>query len=56
MKIIVETEEQKQKLLTESEFIHNTLINEDVEKWSTLGHLYVVPEIIIVEEKDESLV
>ncbi len=62
MKIIVETEEQKQELINQSEYIHNFLINKDdikglgrnwligldSDKAGTLMHLYLNPEIIIV--------
>ena len=62
MKIIVETEEQKQELINQSEYIHNFLINKDdikglgrnwligldSDKAGTLMHLYLNPEIMIV--------
>lgn len=65
MKIIVETEEQKQELLRQSEYIHNFLISqEDVEnrgenwlisldpnKAGILMHLYMAPQIIEVQPK-----
>jgi hypothetical protein len=65
MKIIVETEEQKQELLQQSEYIHNFLISqEDVEnkgknwligldpnKAGLLMHLYMAPQIIEVQSK-----
>ena len=63
MKIIVETEEQKQDLLKQSEYIHDFLINKDdikglgrnwligldSDKAGTLMHLYMAPEIIEVD-------
>jgi len=67
MKIIVETEEQKQELLQQSEYIHNFLISqEDVEnrgenwligldpnKAGILMHLYMAPQIIEVQPKNK---
>ena len=63
MKIIVETEEQKQDLLNQSEYIHDFLINKDdikglgrnwligldSDKAGALMHLYMAPEIIEVD-------
>jgi hypothetical protein len=65
MKIIVESEEQKQELLRQSEYIHDFLVNKDDIKglgknWligldsdraGTLMHLYCAPEIIEVQPK-----
>jgi len=67
MKIIVETEEQKQELLRQSEYIHDFLISqEDVEnreenwligldsnKAGILMHLYMAPQIIEVQSKNK---
>lgn len=63
IKIIVKTEEQKQELLKQSQYIHDFLINQkDVEKlgkdWligldsdkaGILMHLYLAPQIIEVD-------
>jgi hypothetical protein len=65
MKIIVETEEQKQEILKQSEYIHNFLINKDdvkdlgkdwligldSDKAGILMHLYMAPQIIEVNEQ-----
>jgi hypothetical protein len=65
MKIIVETEKQKQEILKQSEYIHDFLINEedvksldknwliglDPDKAGILMHLYMAPEIIEVDPK-----
>ena len=63
MKIIVESEEQKQELLRQSEYIHDFLVNKDDIKglgknWligldsdraGILMHLYMAPEIIEIQ-------
>jgi hypothetical protein len=60
MKIIVETEEQKQEILQQSQYLHDFLINKedikdlgnnwhiglDSEKAGILMHLYMAPQII----------
>ena len=65
MKIIVESEEQKQDLLRQSQYIHDFLINKDDIKglgkdWligldsdlaGTLMHLYMSPDIIEILPK-----
>ncbi len=65
MKIIVESEEQKQELLRQSQYIHDFLVNKDDIKelgknWligldsdraGILMHLYMAPEIIEVQTK-----
>ena len=65
MKIIVESEEQKQEILRQSEYIHDFLVNKDDIKglgknWligldsdraGILMHLYMAPEIIEVQTK-----
>jgi hypothetical protein len=65
MKIIVETEDQKQELLRQSQYIHDFLINKDdikglskdwligldSDKAGILMHLYMAPQIIEVEQK-----
>jgi hypothetical protein len=65
MKIIVETEEQKQELIRQSQYIHDFLINKgdikglgkdwliglDSDKAGTLMHIYMAPQIIEVEQK-----
>ncbi len=65
MKIIVETEEQKQEILEQSKYIHDFLINKDdvngLEKYWLIGldsdkagilmHLYMTPQIIEVNTK-----
>jgi hypothetical protein len=65
MKIIVETEELKQEILKQSEYIHNFLINKDdiknlgkdwligldSNKAGILMHLYMAPQIIEVNEQ-----
>jgi len=64
MKIIVETEELKQEILKQSEYIHDFLINKDdikdlgkdwliglnSDKAGILIHLYMAPQIIEVEQ------
>ncbi len=64
MKIIVETEELKQEILKQSEYIHDFLINKDdvknlgdwvigldSDKAGILMHLYMTPQIIEVEQQ-----
>ena len=65
MKIIVETEELKQEILKQSEYIHNFLIEQDdikdlstdslvgldSDKAGILMHLYMAPQIIEVNEQ-----
>lgn len=65
MKIIVESEEQKQEILKQSEYIHDFLVNKDDIKglgknWligldsdraGILMHLYMAPGIIEVQTK-----
>jgi hypothetical protein len=65
MKIIVETEELKQEILKQSEYIHDFLINKDnvkdldkdwligldSDKAGILMHLYMAPQIIEVNEQ-----
>ena len=67
MKIIVETEEQKQKILEQSKYIHDFLISKDdvnglgkdwimgldSDKAGTLMHLYMAPQIIEVTTKQQ---
>ena len=62
MKIIVESEEIKQKLLKESEYIHdfceviedssgyNRWIGLDSDEAGMLMHIYMNPDMIIVEK------
>ena len=66
IKIYVDTEEEKQELLNESEYIHDfveivkykTKTGEIKEKWigldsdkaGSLMHIYMAPEIIIVRK------
>jgi hypothetical protein len=68
MKIIVETEEQKQEILKQSEYIHDFLINKDdvkslgkdwligldSDKAGILMHLYMAPQIIEVRQSEQS--
>ena len=65
MKIIVESEELKQEILKQSEYIHDFLINKkdtkelgknwliglDSDRAGILMHLYMAPEIIEVKTK-----
>ena len=67
MKIYVDTEEQKQELLRQSEYIHDFLevikfktkdgnikekwIGLDYDKAGTLMHIYMNPDMIIVRQK-----
>ncbi len=65
MKIIVKTEELKQEILKQSEYIHDFLINKDdvknlgkdwiigldSDKAGILMHLYMTPQIIEVEQQ-----
>ncbi len=67
MKIYVDTEEQKQKLLKQSKYIHDFLevlkvkakngktiykyIGLDSNEAGILMHIYMCPDIIIVEKK-----
>ena len=67
MKIIVETEEQKQEILKQSEYIHDFLINKDdikdlgkdwligldSDKAGILMHLYMAPQIIEVRQNEQ---
>jgi hypothetical protein len=64
MKIIVESEELKQEIVKQSEYIHNFLINKDdikglgkdwiigldSDKAGILMHLYMNPQIIEVKQ------
>jgi len=64
MKIIVDSEEVKQEILKQSEYIHNFLINKDdikglgkdwiigldSDKAGILMHLYMNPQIIEVKQ------
>ncbi len=57
MKIYVKTEEQKQRLLEESEYIHDFVerigdkwVGLDSDKAGTLMHIYMHPDIIIVKQ------
>ena len=64
MKIIVESEELKQEILKQSEYIHNFLINKDdvknlgkdwmigldSDKAGILMHIYMSPQIIEVKQ------
>ncbi len=64
MKIIVETEELKQEILKQSEYIHDFIINKDdvkglgkdwiigldSDKAGILMHLYMAPQIIEVKQ------
>jgi hypothetical protein len=66
MKIIVESEELKQEILKQSEYIHDFLINKDdikglgkdwilgldSDKAGILMHLYMAPEIIEVKTEE----
>ena len=67
MKIIVESEELKQEILKQSQYIHDFLINKDdikglgkdwllgldSDKAGILMHLYMTPEIIKVQTDDK---
>jgi hypothetical protein len=67
MKIIVESEELKQEILKQSQYIHDFLINKDdikglgkdwllgldSDKAGILMHLYMAPEIIEVQTDDK---
>ena len=53
IKIIVDTEEEKQKLLNESLYIHNRA-NINTDLCNTLAHLYTFPDIIEVAEKSSA--
>lgn len=50
IKIIVDSEKEKQKLIKESKYIHD-LKNIDTDKCSTLTHIYLVSEIIEIKIK-----
>jgi hypothetical protein len=68
MKIIVQTEEQKQEILKQSKYIHDFLINKDdvkglgkdwligldSDKAGILMHLYMAPQIIEVKQNEQS--
>lgn len=53
IKIYVDTEEVKQQLLKESEYIHDlsTIWEVEPDKVNTLIHIYTNPDMIIVKEK-----
>jgi len=58
MKIIVSTQEQKDILLKESEYIHDTIFEcngeiygLDSDKAGVLMHIYMNPDMIIIQEK-----
>ena len=64
MKIIVQSEELKQEIIKQSEYIHNFLINKDdikglgkdwligldSDKAGILMHIYMAPQIIEVKQ------
>lgn len=52
IKIIVDSEEVKQQLLAESEYIHY-LECIDSDKANSLMHLYVAPQVIVVDEDEK---
>lgn len=67
MRIYVDTEEEKQKLINESLYIHDfyqrvyykvngnkvreKIVSLDSDKAGTLMHIYMAPEIIVVRQK-----
>lgn len=61
IEIHVAKQEFKDKLLEQSKYIHDYFYLDkdgishflDVEKASTLMHLYMLPDLIIVKDKDE---
>lgn len=66
IKIVVDSEELKQKILTESEYIHyfceiikpginlkSKYIGLDSEKAGMLMHFYMCPEMIVVENNSK---
>jgi hypothetical protein len=71
IKIYVDTEEERQKLLNQSKYIHDFVeivkfktksgkvkerwIGLDVDKAGTLMHIYTSPEIIIVRNNEHNL-
>jgi len=62
MKIIVNSEEEKQELLKQSEYLHNFVVKAkgiweslDSDRAGTLMHIYMHPDMIIIEESDESI-
>lgn len=54
IKIIVDSEETKQAILDESEYIHY-LSEIDSEKANTLMHMYMNPDMIVVQNYSDSI-
>ncbi len=52
IKKIVNTQELKDKILTESEYIHD-LECIDIDKASTLMHIYMNPDMIELKQKED---
>jgi len=52
IRIIVDTEKEKERLLEESLFIHKQR-HVDVNFCNTLAHIYTYPDIIEVAEKEK---
>jgi hypothetical protein len=66
MKIYVDTQEQKDRLLNESEYIHDfaelveedgytKVIGLDSDKAGTLMHIYMNPDMIVVNKTKEEI-
>ena len=52
VKIVVETEEDKEQLLLASKYIHNLRnIDTDIMGANMLAHLYTDPDLIVVGDK-----
>lgn len=51
IKIVVDTEQEKQELLAASEHIHYTFsVDTDIPMVNFIAHLYLAPELIEVKE------
>ena len=49
IKIIVDTEQEKQELLEASRHIHDADVDTEIEMVNTIAHLYLAPHLIEVK-------
>ena len=50
IKIIVDTEQEKQELLEASRHIHDSDVNTEIPMVNTIAHLYLAPHLIEVKK------
>lgn len=51
IKIVVDTEEEKEQLLEASRHIHDSDVDTDLPMVNTICHLYLAPQLIEVSSK-----